>query len=282
MGVMASGAARVILIVIAVVAVLVALIWVFQRRLIYFPDATPVPPASQLLPGAEDVILTTSDGLELGAWYVPSSAGDRAVTVLVANGNGGNRASRAPLAAELAAVGFHVLLFDYRGYGGNPGSPSSAGLFRDAVAARDYLVRERGATPARMLYFGESLGAGVVTALADAHAPAGLLLRSPFVSLAAIGRHHYPIIPVGWLLRDEFAVAELISGVDVPTTVVFGGADRIVPPEQSLEVAAAAAGPVEVVELAGAGHNDAVMFTGAELIGAVVDLADRSVPADEP
>lgn len=279
---MVSGVARVIVIVVAIVAVLLALMWVFQRRLIYFPDTTLVPPAAGLIPTAEDVTLVTSDGLELGAWYVPAAGTERSVAVLVANGNGGNRASRAPMAAELAAAGFDVLLFDYRGYGGNPGAPSSDGLLRDATAARDHLVRERGMEPERVLYFGESLGAGVVTALAYRHPPAGLVLRSPFVSLAAVGRHHYPILPVGWLLRDEFAVAELIAGIDVPTTVVYGSADTIVPPAQSREVAAAAAGPVVEVEIEGAGHNDLVMFTGDQLIGAVEELADRSVPADEP
>lgn len=277
---MVSGVARVIVIVVVITVVLLALIWVFQRRLIYFPDTTPVPPAARVVPAAEDVTLVTSDGLELGAWYVPAVDTERSVTVLVANGNGGNRAARAPMAAELAAAGFDVLLFDYRGYGGNPGSPSSDGLLRDALAARDHLVQERRIPPERLLYFGESLGAGVVTALADRHPPAGLLLRSPFVSLAAVSRHHYPFLPAGWLLRDEFAVAELIAGVDVPTTVVYGSADTIVPPRQSREVAAAAAGLVEAVEIAGAGHNDPVMFTGRELIDAVEELADRSVPAD--
>lgn len=279
---MVSGMLRTAMIVIAIVAILLALIWLFQRRLIYFPDATPVPPGAEVAPGIEDVTLMTSDGLELGAWHLSSRGADRSVTVLVANGNGGNRESRAPMAAELTDAGFDVLLFDYRGYGGNPGSPSSDGLLRDASAAHDYLVDDRGVAPERLLYFGESLGAGVVTALANTNPPAGLLLRSPFVSLASIGRQHYPFLPVGWLLRDEFAVAEMIAEVDVPTTVVYGGLDSIVPPQQSLEVAEAAAGPVVVVELPGAGHNDVVMFTGSELVRAVIELAERSVPADEP
>lgn len=273
---MVAGILRTVVIVVAVVAVLLALLWIFQRQIIYLPDTSPVPPAAEVLPGGEDVTLTTSDGLELGAWYVPAANGRRDVTVLVANGNGGNRAGRALLAQELAGAGFDVLLFDYRGYGGNPGSPSAPGLGRDAVAAYTYLVDERDLTPDRLLYFGESIGAGVVTGLATTHPPAGLLLRSPFVSLAEVGRRHYPFIPVGLLLRDEFPVADQLAEVAVPTTVVYGTADSIIPPAQSREVAAAAAGPVEVVEISGAGHNDAAMFTGAELIAAVEDLADRS------
>ena len=77
------------------------------------------------------------------------------------------------------------LLFHYRGYGGNPGSPSEEGLARDVLAARAYVVEEAGVPAVRLLYFGESLGAAVVTELAVEHPPAGLLLRSPFVDLAS-------------------------------------------------------------------------------------------------
>ncbi|HEX6234488.1 MAG TPA: alpha/beta fold hydrolase [Jiangellaceae bacterium] len=276
------GFVRTLMIVVSIVAVLVGLLWVFQRRLIYFPDTASVPPAGTVLPDARDVTLRTSDGLELGAWHVPAGGGGRDVTVLIANGNGGNRASRAPLAAELVAAGFDVLLFDYRGYGGNPGSPSSDGLVRDAHAALTYLVDDAEVPPDRIIYFGESLGAGVVTALAHTDPPAGLLLRSPFESLAAVGQHHYPFVPVGLLLRDEYPVASLVAGIDVPTTVVYGSEDTIIPPGQSRAVAHAAAGDVGVVEVDGAGHNDEVMFTGAELIGAVEALADRSVGPTAP
>jgi pimeloyl-ACP methyl ester carboxylesterase len=212
--------------------------------------------------------------LTLGAWYVPPAPGrDRGLTVLVAPGNGGNRAGRAPLAEALTEAGFAVLLFDYRGYGGNPGNPTERGLARDVRAARDHLVRERGVPADQMIYFGESLGAAVVTELATEHPPAGLVLRSPFVDLAAAAAEHYPILPVRALLWDRFPVAERLATVDVPTAVVYGSRDSIVPPEQSREVAQRAAGPVQVTEIAGADHNDPVMFGGPELVSAVLSLA---------
>jgi uncharacterized protein len=246
-------------------------LWLLQRRLIYFPDAAVPSPAS-LLPTAREITLPTEDGLALGAWYVTPTGTDCGVTVLVMPGNGGSRDLRAPLARRLAAKGCAVLLLDYRGYGGNPGRPSENGLIADARAARAYLV-DHGMAPDRLIYFGESLGAAVATRLAAEHPPGGLVLRSPFTDLASVGARHYPLLPVRLLLRDRFPVTTLISQIQVPTAVIYGSADTIVPPEHSVAVAAAAGGPVRMIELVGADHNDATLLEGNELVATVVDLA---------
>jgi uncharacterized protein len=270
---------RVALAVLLVMAVLLTAVWLGQRRLVYLADRATVPSVATYLPGGEDVRLTTSDGLTLGGWYVPPGSGrDRRLTVLVAPGNGGNRAGRAPLAEALAGAGFAVLLFDYRGYGGNPGNPTERGLARDVRAARDQLVGERGVRADRLIYFGESLGAAVVTELATEYPPAGLVLRSPFVDLASAGAEHYPFLPVRAMLWDRFPLAEQLATVDVPTAVVYGDRDSIVPPEQSRQVARQAGGPVQLTAIAGAGHNDPVMSSGPELVSAVVALAATIAP----
>lgn len=266
---------RGVVIVTAVGALVVGVLWGYQRRLIYFPDTAPVPRASAFLAGARDVGLQTEDGLELGAWFVPPGEPDRDMVVLVANGNAGNRASRVPLAAKLREAGFGVLLFDYRGYGGNPGRPTESGLARDARAALHVLTTEVGVPRQRMIYFGESLGAGVVTELASEDPPAGLLLRSPFTDLAAVGQRHYPFLPVRLLLRDRYPVKERMATIEVPTTVVFGTRDSIVPPGQSQQVADAAASLFETVPVQGAGHNDPALAHGSELIAAVERLAEH-------
>ena len=142
-------------------------------------------------------------------------------------------------------------------------------------AARAYLIKEAGVPEDRLIYYGESLGAAVVTALAAQFPPAGLVLRSPFTDLAAVGREHYPFLPVRLLLRDRFPVADLIGRVDAPTAVVYGTADSIVPPAQSIAVAEAAAGPVRLIAVDGADHNDASLLAGAQLLDAVQEIADR-------
>ena len=250
----------------------VAMLWALQRELIYFPDPTRVPPAGDVIAGARDVTLHTADGLELGAWFVPATGPvDTGMAVLVAPGNGGNRAGRAELAQELSRRGLAVLLMDYRGYGGNPGNPSEDGLAADADAAAEALV-ELGYPARRTLYFGESLGTGVVAALQARRPPAGMVLRSPFTELADVGAHHYPWLPVRALLRDRFPVLEHLATSDVSVTVIYGDRDSVVPSALSARVADHAPALAERLVLAGADHNDPVMF-GSRVAAAVARLA---------
>ena len=258
----------------ALMGVLLVSLWAFQRSLIYIASPGPVPPPEEVIDAARAVTLETSDGLELHAWFVPAQAQGNGFTVLVANGNAGDRSLRAPLADALSDEGFSVLLFDYRGYGDNPGSPSEAGLALDARAAYRFLI-EIGTSDDRLLYYGESLGTGVVTELATEHPPAGLLLRSPFTDLAAVGQIHYPYLPVRALLRDRYPVVDNVRRLKVPTTVVYGTEDSIVPPDQSRAVAQAAGDGTSVVEIKGTDHNDLALLHGRELVDAVVDLAAR-------
>jgi uncharacterized protein len=271
---MSRSALLAVSVVVLLAVVGTGLLWAFQRSLIYLPDAGPVQPAAEVLPGARDVVLRTEDGLDLAAWYLPAAVD--APAVLVANGNAGSRELRAPLARALHDAGLSVLLFDYRGYGGNAGNPSEQGLALDARAARAFLIDEAAVPADRLLYFGESLGAAVVTELATEHPPAALVLRSPFVDLAAVAAVHYPFLPVRSLLRDRYPLTEQLARVSVPTTVVLGDADTIVPPEQSRAVADAAERLHRLVEVPGADHNDAVLLDGDAVVDAVVDLAEQT------
>jgi uncharacterized protein len=258
-----------LVVVLVIVVVLMAALWLGQRRLIYFPDSASPRPGD-----VREVSLETSDGLRLTAWLVTPTGTDRGVAVLVAPGNAGNRADRIGLARALANAGLTVLLMDYRGYGGNPGRPSEDGLARDARAAVAYLAGS-GYGPERTVYFGESLGAAVVAELATEHPPAGLLLRSPFIDLASVGAHHYPVLPVRVLLRDRYPVGDNVERVAAPTIVIYGSADATVPPEQSQAVAQRCAGLVNVVVVNRADHNDPALVDGPGVMGAVMDLVGR-------
>lgn len=269
------GLGRALLVGLLLVGLVVALLWALQRKLIYFPDSAPVPPAAQVITGARDVTLHTADGVRLGAWFVPAAGPvDTGMAVLVAPGNAGNRAGRAGFAEELSQRGLAVLLMDYRGYGGNPGDPSEWGLANDADAAAAAL-RALGYPAHRTLYFGESLGTGVVAALHTRRPPAGMVLRSPFTELADVAAHHYPWLPARALLRDRFPVVEHLADSDVPVTVIYGDRDSMVPSVLSERVADQAPSLAERLVLEGADHNDPVMFE-SPVAAAVARLADEA------
>jgi fermentation-respiration switch protein FrsA (DUF1100 family) len=250
------------------------MIWLFQRKLIYIPMVQRVPAAESVLAGAREVTFDTEDGLTLGGWFVPA-VGEAAGAILVFNGNAGNRSFRAPLAEALSQRGYAVMLFDYRGYGGNPGRPSERGLLADGRAARAWLESQQGLDSGRVALFGESLGAAVAVALAVERPPAALVLRSPFTSLVAIGRVHYPFLPVNLLLSDRYPSIDLIGELDVPLLVVAGERDWIVPFNQSRELyEAAPAGRKRFVSLPGAGHNDYEMLAGRRLIDETIEFLD--------
>jgi fermentation-respiration switch protein FrsA (DUF1100 family) len=256
-----------IAVVLAVAVVgFVSLAWALQRSVIYFPSRQLGPRPL----GAQDATFTTSDGLELGGWFFPAE-GAKGRAVLVCNGNAGNRSHRVLLAEALRDRGWGVLLYDYRGYGGNPGRPSEQGLAKDARAALSWLEGRDDVDVDRIAYLGESLGAGVAAGLAAERPPAALVLRSPFTSLADLGSVHYPFLPVGLLLRDRFPVVDHVRSYDGPVLVIWGEADTIVPPGQSGAVAEAASRSRHVV-IAGADHNDPALLDGEEIVEAVVDF----------
>ena len=101
-----------------------------------------------------------------------------------------------------------------------------------------------------------------------------MVLRSPFPELADVGADHYPWLPVRLLLRDRFPVVDHLAESDVPVTVVYGESDSVVPAKLSIQVADEAPALVERVAIAGADHNDAVMF-GPRVGRAVARLADH-------
>jgi pimeloyl-ACP methyl ester carboxylesterase len=244
-------ALRILASVLALYVAFAALIWFMQRRLQYYPDgAAPQIPKADAEAGLSAIELATSDGLRLGAWY---QQGTEPLTYLLLHGNAGHRGDRLPWIRALHASGASVLALDYRGYGGNPGSPSEEGLLLDADAAARWLAVRGHET---IVYVGESLGCGVAVGLAARRPPAAFVLVSGFPSLVPVARSAYPWLPVGLLMRDRFECAKLLPSLKVPALFVHGEADTIVPVALGRELYEAAGGPAEWWSIPGAGHND--------------------------
>lgn len=267
------------------IVALLLVLWVGQRQLMYFPLGN-VPPIEALgLEDVEAVAFDTADGLRLSGWFFavgavesssPRALDERRDAVIVFNGNAGNRAHRVPLATALRRLGLQVLLFDYRGYGGNPGSPTEQGLAMDARAAREFLINQRDVDPQRLIYFGESLGTGVAVNLASEHPPAALILRSPYTSMADVGQHHYPWLPVRLMLRDRYDSLARIPTVRTPLLVIAGERDSVVPVEFSRRLYEAASRPKTFVSIPDADHNDDDLQDGKAVIEAIVTFLDAN------
>jgi len=231
---------------------LLALMYVFQRSLMYFPDQARTPPATAGLPQAEEVTLTSADGEKLVAWYAPPQ-GTKPV-VIYFQGNAGALDLRADRFRWLIADGTGLLALSYRGYGGSTGKPTEAGLIDDAAAAYDFAVARYPAR--RIVLWGESLGTGVAVAVAAERDVGGIILDAPFTSIADVGAAAYPFVPVRWFIKDPFQSDERIAHVNAPLLVLHGEFDRIVPIRFGEKLFSLAKEPKRMVRFPLGGHVD--------------------------
>jgi hypothetical protein len=245
-------------------------LWAGQERLIFLPDTEPVRAGSPFV--IERV--ATADGLPLAALVAEPPAGGP--VILYFHGNGGNASLRIEGLAPVAAAGFGVVIAGYRGYGGNPGAPSEAGLWADAEA---HLAWVRARYPrAPLILWGESLGTALATRLAAGHADvAALVLESPFTSVAELAERMHPWLPVRRLLRHPFESLAHVPRVTAPVLVVHAEGDPVVPVSHGRRMAEAAG--ARLVLLPGGAHppvlNDATGRARPAVIGWLREVLGR-------
>jgi uncharacterized protein len=236
----------------------VLLIYLVQRRLQYFPDASPVArPLGEDLKTLEEVSLQTADGVRLSAWYWPGAQPDN---ILMFHGNGGHRGDRLDWARGFHDLGYGVFLLDYRGYGGSHGSPTEAGFSHDARAALAWLRQKAG----RVIYLGESLGSGPAVELALHQTPAALILHAPFTSAVDVGKAAYPFLPVRLLLKDRYENDRKIAKVASPVLIIHGERDSVIPFRLGRKLFDLAVSPKVWLAIPNADHND-LAFAGGKL-----------------
>ncbi|MGE5192108.1 MAG: alpha/beta hydrolase [Deltaproteobacteria bacterium] len=274
----------------------------FARKQTYSPvRADDLSPERWQLPGGRvhAVALQTDDGLTLNGWHFLAdgcSAANRAECdrelsagrplALYFPGNSGHRGDRVAEAGVLTRAGADVLLFDYRGYGDNMGTPAEDAFAADARAAWRYATVERRVTPRRIILYGESIGGAVATRLAGEMCavrtpPAGLFIRSTSSNLADAARHRYPFLPKKMLPAERYAAVEYITRVTCPLVMLHGEQDQTIPHELGRKVFDAAPEksgdgiPKQFVDLPHSDHNDVVETDGALLENAVDEFVKR-------
>ncbi len=258
-------------------ALVALLAWLLQERLAFPAPRAPLPDPRQLgIAHGERIELMLGNGTKLVGWYLEPRAREGAEgraalprppasfpALLWFYGNGENIAAIHPVLRAFQPPGAALLAVDYPGYGGSQGRSTEVGLYAAADAAYAALVARPGVDPRRIYVYGRSLGSAVATYTATRHPVAGLILESPFTSAPAMARHLYGFLP-RFALRLQLDNLANIRQVRCPVLLFHGTADRLVPTAMGMQVAAAAAGPVEVVLIHGSGHNDTYAVGGRD------------------
>ena len=227
--------------------------YLLQDKLIFMPQPLAASEQQALAarhPEVADTFLQAADGTRLHAWHIKSAPGAPLVLYF-----GGNAEEVSWLLDELPRrdTGAAWLLVDYRGYGGSEGSPSEEALAADALLWYDkYSPQAK-----KIIVLGRSLGSGVAVRLASERKVDAVILVTPFDSMTAVGRRHYPYLPVSLLLRHRFDSLSRAPRIAAPLLCVVATRDSIIPPDHAKLLYDAWAGPKRWVALEEAGHNTA-------------------------
>jgi hypothetical protein len=242
----------VLLVALVCYASLVAVMYLAQRALMYFPYTVRMTPEEADFPQASEVQLTAADGVRVLAWTVAPKPGKPVIVYL--HGNGGSLAHRVHRFRKLIGDGTGLVALSYRGYGGSEGRPTEDGLIADGRAAYDFA---RTTYPdANIVLWGESLGTGVAVAIAGEKDVAAVILEAPFTSAADVAFSAYPFLPVSWLMKDQFRFDERIGKVRAPVLIMHGERDRVVPFRLGQQLYAMANEPKQFVRFPDGGHED--------------------------
>lgn len=262
---------------IVVLGLFMGALYLMQPALVFLPSRElQTTPADWGLE-YQDLWLTAGDGVRLHGWYLPSPGSRR--VLLFFHGNAGNISHRGASIEIFHRLGLAVLILDYRGYGRSEGSPSETGLYRDAVAAWDYLVGDRGIAPGDIVVFGRSLGGAVAAHLAAEVAPGALILESTFSSARDFVRAAYPLLSRLIVLRFAFDTESRLANLRCPVLVLHSPDDEIVPYALGQKVFRAAAPPREFVNLSG-DHNGGFLTSQPRYERALAGFINKHLSPD--
>ena len=257
---------RIIFTVITLYLITGAVVFALQRKLLYFPPANYLTPASIGIEMTE-VEFRTGDEVWATGWYASPMNPDGKV-VMVFHGNGSAVYSNSDIFRDLIGEGYGVLSVGYPGYPGRSpvlAEPTQSNLLDAALYQYDYLIDE-GHAPENIIFYGTSLGGGVAAQLAAKHQPSMLIMDAPFNSVLDMGRKQVPLLPVSLLMKDKFESDKALADLDVPLIWIHGTADRIIPLSQGQKLFDGYNGPKSAHIIEGGQHTNLWFLGGREIV----------------
>jgi uncharacterized protein len=245
-----------------------------ENFLVFFPDTRFdfTPEAFRLV--YKDVYFMSEDGKELHGWFFP---GDKEHPVILHfHGNAGNISHRLDLIKRLLQRKVQVFIIDYRGFGKSQGRPSEKGLYLDGLAAYDYLVKKESIEPENIVLHGHSIGAAVAVEVALKRSVKSVILESAFTSTRDMARTMPLFFIFSPLLPANYNNLEKVTRLSVPSLIIHGDRDEIVPFSMGEKLLASATEPKHFLRLDGAGHNDTYVVGGKRYLDAVERFSAKS------
>ena len=200
--------------------------YIFQRSLLYHPTENNYS-GDQLLISIKKIKIKTQDNIEILSWYHNKNLNNYK-TILFFHGNAGSLENRIHKINHFKDLKVNFLLVAWRGFSGNAGKPTEEGLYEDAQSAIRWL-NSKGIKENNIILYGESLGTGIVTEVAQYRNFGGIILESPFTSMIDVGKDKYPFLPVKLLLKDKYESNKKMKNINIPILVMHGKVDNLVP-----------------------------------------------------
>jgi fermentation-respiration switch protein FrsA (DUF1100 family) len=213
--------------------IIILFVYFYQRNLLYHPSENNYL-NDKITFNYEEIFIETDKNINLKSWFIKKDL-NRFKTILIFHGNAGNLFNRVYKLNELNKLDVNILLISWRGFSGNKGKPTEKNLYHDAEEAVKWL-NNRGAISKNIILYGESLGTGVATELGTSNAFGGIILESPFTSIANAAKIYYPYLPVNIILKDRYNSIGKIKNITTPILIMHGKKDNIVPQKMGLEL----------------------------------------------
>lgn len=255
-------AARIAVVLLIVLGAATLLACAFQRTLIYYPSSARLETLEPL--AAREGLLVWRDAEQrFIGWRSRQGQG---APVLILHGNAGHAFHRSDVVSRLrqAGIASPIHILEYPGYGARQGTPTEGNLTAAALEAIDLLGQET-------ILLGESLGSGVACTAASRrqHLVHGLVLVAPFDSLVSVAGKHYPLIPVGLILKDRYQSSRALEGFRGPLAVIMAEEDAIIPADSTRRLFESYNGPKKLWRVLRSGHNEVLWdISDSELLSA--------------